>query len=221
MTPAGAVLGRQPGDGDVGATDLERADRLERLGLQQPAGLLRAEAGRAASAGRRRARVPAAARMSSIETSRSAGGAVIGPRPRASGSRCSRPPTAGPRGGRRRSHCHTGRQLPERPVVEPGEGGLDQRKLLLGLRRAGRGRAAGRRPGWRRRPASRRSSGRAPRSRRRARAAAGRARLRARARRREAHRVHPTMLRRAPVRRARGILPGSTDRRGWDAWELR
>ena len=81
------------------------------------------------------------------------------PRPRSAGSRCSGPPTAAPPAAPARSALPQRTHAPVRPVVEPGEGGLDRRELLAGSARAGPGRAAARTPGSPPPPASRRSSG--------------------------------------------------------------
>ena len=175
-------LGRQRCDRRVRAAELERADRLERLGLQEPA-VLRAPEGDQR-------------RLDDDATQALGGGpdVVDGDQRRAVGRRSSlSAPLRARRWQSMQRAAHgqglqpvaarsagrigrTGRRYPRRTGRAP------RRRARAGSRRgrAARGHAAGRRPGWPRRPASRTSSGRARRSPRRSRRAGGHARRAAR-----------------------------------------
>ena len=155
MRPRARSAGGSDAGGVVGAAELERADRLERLGLG-PLVARAARTGPAASAGRRRQGrgggpdlVDGDERRARLRSAARGDGRA--------GSRCTRGPwqRLEPLGGDRA--CRTDARAVG-AGVQAGEGRVDRRELRL-RGRAGRGPAAARRPGSRPRPASRRSSG--------------------------------------------------------------
>ena len=133
MTPRASASAGRDAIADVRPAELERADRLERLGLQEPA-VLRTPVGDQRGLDGMPRRRSAAARMSSMVTSGALSVAVIAQRSRAprrwqSMQRAAHGRASSRSGAIGRPH-RTHR--PEGPGVEPGERLVDELELAFG-----------------------------------------------------------------------------------------